>query len=88
MSLKTFVPLVVKYKVESDYPSYYSHGYLHEEMLKRDSLTKLDANNRDGDRARYIRNVHTMEEVTRINTNLALLAEAPGDIPRRQRTAA
>ena len=72
LNLKTFIPLMVKYNVWSEFPSYYSHGYLHEEMLGRDDLSKLDAANREAMK-QYIRNVHTMEELTRINTNLVLL---------------
>lgn len=72
LNLKTFVHLLVKYRLSPDFPSYYSHGYLHEKAIGRDDLRKLDARNR-GDMARYIRNVHTMEELTRLGTNLALL---------------
>jgi len=72
LSLKTFIPLIVKYKLSSEFPSYYSHGYLHEEMLGREDLTTLDASNQDAIKL-YIGNVHLMEELTRINTNLVLL---------------
>ncbi len=72
LNLKTFLPLVVKYRVWSGSPSYYSHAYLHEKMLQRDHLSKLDSANRDA-MEQYIRNIHTMEELSRINTNLALL---------------
>lgn len=72
LSLKTFLPLAVKYKVWSENPSYYSQGYLHEKMLKRDGLSKLDDVNREAIK-QYIHNIYTMEELTRINTNLALL---------------
>ena len=72
LSLKTFIPLIVKYRLWSEFPSYYSHGYLHEEMLKREDLKTLDTTNRDAIK-QYIGNIQTMEEVTRINTNLALL---------------
>ena len=72
LNLKTFLPLAVKYNVWSEFPSYYSHGYLHEEMLGRDGLRKLDANNREAMK-QYVRNIHTMEQLTRMNTNLILL---------------
>ncbi len=38
LNLKTFLPLFVQYKVSGDYPSYYSHRYLHEKMLGREHL--------------------------------------------------
>src|SRR4029077_18848010 len=35
LSLKTFLPLVVKYNLAAEFPSYYSHGYLHEKKIGR-----------------------------------------------------
>ena len=72
LNLKTFLPLMVKYQVWNEFPSYYSHGYMHEDMLNRERLRKLDSDNRKAMK-QYIRNIHTMERLTRINTNLALL---------------
>ncbi len=72
LNLKTFVPLVVKYNLSSEFPSYYSHRYLHDEALGRDDLQKLDTENRRN-MQQYIRNIHTMEQLTRLQTNLALL---------------
>lgn len=72
LNLKTFIPLVVKYNVSGEFPSYYSHRYLHDKALGRNDLTKLDADNRKNMK-QYIRNIHTMEQLTRINTNLRLL---------------
>lgn len=72
LNLKTFIPLVVKYNVSREFPSYYSHRYLHEQMLGRDDLSKLDAENRRNLK-QYIENIYTMEHLTRIQTNLALL---------------
>lgn len=72
LNLKTFLPLVVKYNLSDEFPSSYSHRYLLEEKLGRDDLSRLDAENRRNMKA-YIRNIYTMEELTRVNTNLALL---------------
>jgi hypothetical protein len=72
LSLKTFIPLVVKYSVSEEFPSYYSHRYLHEQMLGRNDLSLHDAGNRRA-MAQYIQNIHTMEQLTRLQTNLALL---------------
>jgi hypothetical protein len=72
LNLKTFIPLTVKYKLSSEFPSYYSHGYLREEAIDRDDLKQLDTENRQLMKA-YLRNVHIMEQLTRLNTNLALL---------------
>ena len=72
LNLKTFIPLVVKYNVSSEFPTYYSHRYLQEKAIGRDDLRKLDAANRR-DMQRYIQNIHIMEQLTRVQTNLALL---------------
>ncbi|HET6878648.1 MAG TPA: hypothetical protein VFI31_00655 [Pirellulales bacterium] len=72
LNLKTFIPLVVKYNVSGEFPSYYSHRYMHDASLGRDDLSKLDAENRRNIE-QYIDNIHVMEELTRLQTNLALL---------------
>lgn len=72
LNLKTFLPLIVKYNLSTDFPSYYSHGYLTEEANGRDDLVSLDAENRRNIE-QYIANIQTMEQLTRVQTNLALL---------------
>jgi hypothetical protein len=72
LNLKTFVPLLVKQRLSSDFPSYYSQRYLHEELMGRDDLSNLDAENRAAIK-QYVRNIETMEKLTRLNTNLDLL---------------
>lgn len=72
LNLKTFLPLMIKYNLASEYPAFYSHRYLHEKNLGRTDLEKLDADNRRNIEA-YIKNIHVMEQLTRVQTNLALL---------------
>lgn len=72
LNLKTFLPLAVKYSLTDEFPAYYSHRYLHDDQLERSDFRKLDANNRRDIKA-YIENIHTMEELTRVQTNLDLL---------------
>ena len=72
LNLKTFLPLIVKYKLDEEFPSYYSHKYLLEKQLGRNDLSKLDEENRRH-MQQYIDNIHTMEQLTRTQTNLALL---------------
>ena len=72
LNLKTFIPLYVKYNLSRDFSSYYSHRYLHEKMMGRDGLSKLDAENREN-MDRYIENIYAMEQLTRIQINLNLL---------------
>ena len=72
LNLKTFMTLSAKYNLSPDFPSYYSHAYLLDKKLGRDQFGKMDAYNRLN-MENYVRNVQTMEELTRVNTNLALL---------------
>ena len=72
LNLKTFIPLFVKHRVSGEFPSYYSHRYLHDRAMGRDDLDRLDAENRSN-MERYIHNIHAMEDLTRLQTNLALL---------------
>ncbi len=72
LNLKTFLPLIVKYNLAEEFPSYYSHLYLHEKKLGRSDLSKLDTDNRRKMK-QYIDNIQTMEQLTRTQTNLALL---------------
>lgn len=78
LNLKTFLPLAVKYNLSTEFPSYYSHRYLHEQQLGREDMTKLDAENRRNIK-NYIDNIHTMEQLTRTQTNLALLKKHQAD---------
>jgi hypothetical protein len=72
LNLKTFLELAVKYNLSNEFPSSYSHRYLHEKMIGKDDLSKLDEANRKSLQA-YIENVHVMERLTRLQTNLDLL---------------
>lgn len=72
LNLKTFLELSMKYNLASEFPSYYSHRYLAEKSQGRDDLAKLDEANRKNLKA-YLENVLTMEKITRVQTNLALL---------------
>ncbi len=72
INLKTFLPLYVQHKVSEDFPAYYSQRYLHEKAQGREGLTKHDQVNRANLDA-YIQNIHAMEQLTRLQTNLNLL---------------
>jgi hypothetical protein len=72
LNLKTFLPLIVQYELSREYPSYSSHRYLHEQMIGREDLVRLDAQNRKNMKL-YMDNILIMEELIRNQTNLALL---------------
>jgi len=72
LNLKTFIPLFVQYNLSTNYPSYYSHRYLHDKLIGRNDLSRLDAENRVN-MDLYIQNIHTMEQLTRLQANMNLL---------------
>jgi hypothetical protein len=45
LNFKTFIPLYIKYNLYPEYPSYYSHRYLHDKMTGRNDLEGLDEEN-------------------------------------------
>lgn len=72
LNLKSFVPLLIKYNLAQKFPATHVHEYLNQQQQGRDDLQQLDADNRKNIE-QYIANIHTMEHLTRLNTNLALL---------------
>jgi len=72
LNLKTFIELLLKHGLSDQFPSYDSHRYLHDQKLGRETFKKMDANNR-ANVEQYLKNVYTMEELTKVQTNLALL---------------
>jgi hypothetical protein len=72
LNLKTLIPLMVKYNLSAEFPAYHAHRYLHDKLMGRDDWNKLDAENRKNIE-QYLKNIYVMEELTRLQTNLALL---------------
>jgi hypothetical protein len=72
LNLKTFIPLLLKYRLTADYPASPAFEYLNEKERGRGDLTRLDSENRKN-LEQYLANIQTMEQLTRLNTNLALL---------------
>ena len=68
ISFKTFLPLLIQQRLSPDFPSHYSQSYLHDGK----PIQQLDADNQASVDA-YLKNIDTMERLTRLNTNLALL---------------
>ncbi len=64
--------MATKHGLAQEYPSYYAHKYLHDQQRGRDDQQRLDAENQRNLK-QYIANIETMEELTRVQTNLALL---------------
>jgi hypothetical protein len=72
INFKTFVPLLISQKLSPEHPSHYAQSYLHDQALGREELRQLDAGNQAQVEA-YLSNIQIMEQLTRLNTNLALL---------------
>lgn len=72
INFKTFLPLLIQQRMNWEFPSAYSQSYLHDRLVGRDDLARLDAENRAQVEA-YLGNIQVMEQLTRLNTNLALL---------------
>ncbi|QDT52693.1 Neutral/alkaline non-lysosomal ceramidase [Caulifigura coniformis] len=72
LNFKTFLQLMVKHGLTGEFPSSPASRYLHEKALGREQLSRLDAENRKNVEA-YLQNILAMEELTRVQTNLALL---------------
>ncbi len=72
INFKSFLPLFIQQRVSPDFPSHNAQSYLQERQLGRDAIEKLDTENRQAVEA-YLQNIASMEQLTRLNTNLALL---------------
>lgn len=72
INFKTFLPLLIQQRLSPEMPSHYGQSYLHDKAQGRDPIVKLDTDNRALVDA-YLTNISTMEQLTRLNTNLALL---------------
>jgi hypothetical protein len=72
LNLKTFLSLNHEHAQAREFPSYYSHRYLHDRRIGRGDYESHDALNRQNLEA-YFKNIQTMEELTRVQTNLRLL---------------
>lgn len=72
INFKTLVPLLIQQRLDPEFPAADAQAYLHERDQRRDDLSRLDAENRSQVET-YLANVRIMEQLTRLNTNLALL---------------
>ncbi|RIH67014.1 hypothetical protein D1164_00850 [Mariniphaga sediminis] len=74
LNFKTFLPLYIKYNLFEEYPSYYSHRYLHEKSIGRNDLKQLDKENR-GHIDKYLSNIYAMDRLAGLLANISLLQE-------------
>lgn len=79
LNLESFMHLMVKYNLAGEFPSSFSHRYMRDDALEKDELRQLDTENLRNMQA-YLKNIHTMEELTRVRTNLNLLRKHQLDL--------
>ncbi len=72
INLKAFLQLVTRSGLAPEFPSYYSHGYLHEADTDAEHLKRMDDLNREQVQ-RYRANCLVMEQLLRVRENLNLL---------------
>jgi hypothetical protein len=72
INFKSFFSLFVQHRIWPEAPSAHMQSYLHDQSQGRTMLHQQDSDNKvliD----QYLQNIETMEKLTRLNTNLALL---------------
>lgn len=72
INFKSFLPLLIQQRLDPDFPTIHAQGYLHDRKIQRDELDRQDVTNR-AEVESYLSNIQIMEQLTRLNTNLALL---------------
>jgi len=72
LNFKSFLPLYIKYAINTDYPSDYSYRYMHAEQIGSDELIALDQQNRKRI-DKYLANIYAMEKLARIEDKIATL---------------
>lgn len=72
INFKSFLPLLIQQRLDPEFPAVHAQGYLHDLKIERDELDRQDVTNRSEVEA-YLANIQIMEQLTRLNTNLALL---------------
>jgi len=72
INFKSFLPLLIQHRLWPEMPSHHAQSYLHDRARGLEAIPQLDADNRllvDT----YLQNIDIMEQLTRLNTNMALL---------------
>ena len=72
INFKSFLPLLIQHRLWPEMPSHHAQSYLHDRARGQEAIPQLDADNRILLDA-YLQNIDIMEQLTRLNTNLALL---------------
>lgn len=72
LNIKTFLPLYLKYALNTEYPLDYSYRYLQAKKIGSDEFTPMDSLNRKNI-DKYLKNIYVMEKLARIQDDIATL---------------
>lgn len=72
LNLKSFLQVYSRYRLNPEFPSGYSLDYLNQRAQNNEKLKAMDIENLKN-LDQYLQNIQTMEEITRVQTNLSLL---------------
>jgi hypothetical protein len=72
LNFKSFLPLYIKYTVNSDYPADYSYRYLQNEKIDSNEFSDMDFLNKVNIE-KYLKNIIAMEKLARIQDDIATL---------------
>lgn len=72
LNFKTFMPLYMKHLMDPEHPLDYSYRYLQSKSIGEDEFSAIDQQNRDY-LAKYLKNIRAMEELARIQDDIATL---------------
>ena len=79
VDFRSFLSLYLQQRLAPEAPSFHIQGYLHEKAMGREDRLRLDQDNKRSVEA-YLGNLRIMEELTRLNANLALLRKHQKEI--------
>lgn len=77
LNLKTFLPLYIRYALDSEYPADYSYRYKHAAQRGSNELTDVDAVNH-ANIEKYLDNIHVMERLSKIQDDIETLKKHQG----------
>ena len=69
LNFKAFLPLYLKYSLNSEFPSDYSYRYIQEQDMGLDNLSKMDSENQMNIQ-KYVKNIQRMENLARIQDHI------------------
>jgi len=72
LNFKSFLPLYIKYTLNSECPADYSYRYLQNKKIDTDEFTAMDSIIRKNIE-KYLKNINAMEKLTRIQDDIATL---------------